>query len=167
MNGTDHQMPQPWLGRVVAEANDVQDDLDLRISSLAEHLAAAPTDGLPTWRGELRSGARANLLMGVVSNRVDVRMASARAERALLSGAEPLSALFLPPARWPGALLDEAWRGVDPQLGPRLGVRLLDRRRVHGGAPPLQRGRRHRRGPGRPGGRRTWRPASTTTARSS
>ncbi len=112
MNGTDHQMPQPWLGRVVAEANDIQDDLDLRISSLAEHLAAAPTDGLPTWRGELRSGARANLLMGVVSNRVDVRQASARAERALLQGAEPLSALFLPPGRWPSALLDEAWRGV-------------------------------------------------------
>ncbi|HET6953867.1 MAG TPA: glycoside hydrolase family 38 C-terminal domain-containing protein [Acidimicrobiales bacterium] len=112
MNGTDHQMPQPWLGRVVAEANDLQDDLDLRIVSLAEHLDAAPTGGLPTWRGELRSGARANLLMGVVSNRVDVRQASARAERALLQGAEPLSALFLPPARWPGALLEVAWRGV-------------------------------------------------------
>src|SRR5699024_3443513 len=74
--------------------------------------AAAPDDGLPAWRGELRSGARANLLMGVVSNRVDVRQASARAERALLQGAEPLSALYLPPSRWPHALLDEAWRGV-------------------------------------------------------
>jgi alpha-mannosidase len=112
MNGTDHQMPQPWLGRVVAEANDIQDDIDLRIVSLAEHLAAAPTDGLPTWDGELRSGARANLLMGVVSNRVDVRQAGARAERALLAGAEPLSALFLPPERWPAALLAEAWRDV-------------------------------------------------------
>jgi alpha-mannosidase len=112
MNGSDHQMPQAWLGRVVAEANDIQDDLDLRIVSLAEHLAAAPTDDLPTWTGELRSGARANLLMGVVSNRVDVRQAAARAERALLAGAEPLSALFLPPGRWPGALLAEAWRGV-------------------------------------------------------
>ena len=29
-----------------------------------------------------------------------------------LAEAEPLSALFLPPHRWPGALLDEAWRGV-------------------------------------------------------
>src|SRR5262245_25969836 len=112
MNGTDHQMPQPWLGRVVAEANDIQDDYDLRVVSLAEHLATAPTEGLASWTGELRSGARANLLMGVVSNRVDVRRASARAERALLAGAEPLSALFLPPERWPGALLDEAWRAV-------------------------------------------------------
>ena len=72
MNGTDHQMPQPWLGRVVAEANALQDDLDLRIVSLPEHLATVTTEGLPTWRGELRAGARANLLMGVTSNRVDV-----------------------------------------------------------------------------------------------
>jgi alpha-mannosidase len=112
MNGTDHQMPQPWLGRVVAEANDIQDEFDLRVVSLPEHLAAAPTEGLAEWTGELRSGARANLLMGVVSNRVDVRRASARAERTLLAGAEPLSALFLPPGRWPGALLEEAWRAV-------------------------------------------------------
>jgi mannosylglycerate hydrolase len=112
MNGTDHQMPQPWLGRVVAEANALQDDLDLRIVSLPEHLATVATDGLPTWRGELRAGARANLLMGVTSNRVDVRQAAARAERAVERLAEPLSALFLPAERWPAALLDEAWRDL-------------------------------------------------------
>jgi mannosylglycerate hydrolase len=112
MNGTDHQMPQPWLGRVVAEANALQDDLDLRIMSLPEHLATVATDGLPTWRGELRAGARANLLMGVTSNRVDVRQAAARAERAVERLAEPLSALFLPADRWPAAMLDEAWRDL-------------------------------------------------------
>ncbi|MGH9214907.1 MAG: glycoside hydrolase family 38 C-terminal domain-containing protein, partial [Acidimicrobiales bacterium] len=112
MNGTDHQMPQPWLGRVIAEANSLQSDLDLRIVSLPEHLATAPTEGLPTWRGELRAGARANVLMGVTSNRVDVRQAAARAERAVERLAEPLSALFLPADRWPAALLDEAWRDL-------------------------------------------------------
>ncbi|HET6833552.1 MAG TPA: glycoside hydrolase family 38 C-terminal domain-containing protein [Acidimicrobiales bacterium] len=112
MNGTDHQMPQPWLGRVVAEANALQGDLDLQIVSLPEHLANAPTEGLPTWRGELRAGARANVLMGVTSNRVDVRQAAARAERAVERLAEPLSALYLPAARWPAALLDEAWRDL-------------------------------------------------------
>jgi mannosylglycerate hydrolase len=112
MNGTDHQMPQPWLGRVVAEANALQDGLDLHIVSLPEHLAAVTTEGLPTWRGELRAGARANLLMGVASNRVDVRQAAARAERAVERLAEPLSALFLPVDRWPAALLDEAWRDL-------------------------------------------------------
>jgi hypothetical protein len=112
MNGTDHQMPQPWLGRVVAEANALQDRLELRIVSLPEHLDAVTTEGLPTWSGELRAGARANLLMGVASNRVDVRHAAARAERAVERLAEPLSALFLPAERWPAALLDEAWRDL-------------------------------------------------------
>jgi alpha-mannosidase len=112
MNGTDHLMPQPWLGRVVAEANDLDGDYELHICSLADHVTQAPTDGLPTWDGELRSGARANLLMGVASNRVDVKQAAARAERALERIAEPLSALFLPGHLWPGALLDEAWLEV-------------------------------------------------------
>jgi mannosylglycerate hydrolase len=113
-NGTDHQAPQPWLGRVVAEANGLQDDYELAVTSLAEHLHGDDVvhDGLPVWRGELRSGARANLLMGVTSNRVDVRLAAARAERALERVAEPLCALFLPAERWPRALLDLAWREV-------------------------------------------------------
>ena len=112
MNGTDHLMPQPWLGRVVDEANRMQDDYELVVTSLADHLSRGATNDLPAWTGELRSGARANLLMGVTSNRVDVRAAAARAERALEQLAEPLAALYQPPDRWPGALLDEAWLGL-------------------------------------------------------
>ena len=110
MNGTDHQMPQPWLGRVVAEANAQQDEYEFAITSLPEYLAEQPSDGLVTVTGELRSGARANLLMGVGSNRVDVHRACARAERSLEKRAEPLSALFLPADRYPHALTDIAWR---------------------------------------------------------
>jgi mannosylglycerate hydrolase len=112
MNGTDHLLPQPWLGRVVAEANALEAGYELRICSLAEHVRGAPTDDLPSWTGELRSGARANLLMGVASNRVDIKQAAARAERTLERLAEPLSALFLPAEHWPAALLDEAWLQV-------------------------------------------------------
>jgi alpha-mannosidase len=112
MNGTDHLAPQPWLGRVVAEANELEGDFELRICSLADHVAAGPTDGLPSWEGELRSGARTNLLMGVASNRIDVKQAAARAERSLERLAEPLSALFLPADDWPGELLDVAWLEV-------------------------------------------------------
>src|SRR5580698_6254685 len=68
MNGTDHQEPQPWLGRVVAEANEIQDDLELQVTSLPEYLSDAPTEGISVWTGELRSGYRANVLMGVASN---------------------------------------------------------------------------------------------------
>lgn len=112
MNGTDHRMPQPWLGRVVGEANAVQDEYAFVVTSLPEYLAAQPCEHLTTWRGELRSGARANVLMGVASNRVDVHQACAAAERALERRAEPLSALLLPPDRYPAALLEVAWRNL-------------------------------------------------------
>jgi hypothetical protein len=112
MVGTDHLTPRPWLGRVVLEANEIQDDYELVIRSLAEHVAAAPTDGLPHWTGELRSGARANLLMGVASNRTDVKIAAARAELALERVAEPLAALLQPAGEWPGRQFDLAWLEV-------------------------------------------------------
>src|SRR4051794_9381910 len=110
MNGTDHQMPQPWLGRIVAEANAVQDDYRFVVTSLPEYLADQPSEGLRTWTGELRSGARANVLMGVASNRVDIHQACAAAERAVERRAEPLAALLLPAVQYPGRLLDIAWR---------------------------------------------------------
>jgi alpha-mannosidase len=110
MNGTDHQMPQPWLGRVVAEANAQQDEYTFEVTSLPEYLVRQPTDGLVTVAGELRSGARANVLMGVGSNRVDVHRACARAERALERRAEPLSSLFLAAGEYPEALTRLAWR---------------------------------------------------------
>lgn len=115
MNGTDHLLPQPWLGEVAAKANASQDRWQIEVTGLAHYLremALPLTAESPTWSGELRSGARANLLMGVTSNRVDVRRAAARAERALEQLAEPASALFLPADRWPDRLLAEAWLEV-------------------------------------------------------
>ncbi len=112
MNGSDHLFAQPWLGRVVAEANDLQDDLVFEVLSLPDYLSAAPVQGLERWQGELRSGSRSNMLMGVTSNRVDVKRLGALAERALERRAEPLAALFLAPAEWPGELLALAWKEV-------------------------------------------------------
>jgi mannosylglycerate hydrolase len=114
MNGTDHLVPAAVLGRVVAEANAIADEYDIAIRPLADHVAEAPTDGLPSWTGELRSGARANLLMGVASNRTDVRQAAARAERALERVAEPLAtmAALVADHPWPTTFLDLAWRNV-------------------------------------------------------
>ena len=109
MNGSDHLMPQPWLGRVVAEANDLQDDFAFEVTSLPRYLENAPTEGLTTVAGELRSGARANMLMGVTSNRVDVKRRGAAAERELERRAEPLAALFQAPEEYPDRLLELAW----------------------------------------------------------
>lgn len=112
MNGTDHQSPQPWLPALVEATNAAQDDFELAVVALAEHLESAPTGGLPSWSGELRSSARANLLMGVASNRVDLKTAAAAAERGLERLAEPLAALWLAPAAWPADQLDRAWLDV-------------------------------------------------------
>src|SRR5208283_2225282 len=95
MNGSDHLPPQPFLGRVVAEANDMQDDFHFEVTSLSRYLAGRTTEGLTRVEGELRSGFRANMLMGVTSNRVDVKRQGALAERQLERRAEPLAALFL------------------------------------------------------------------------
>src|SRR5262245_2330131 len=110
MNGTDHQMPQPWLGRVVTEANAQQDEYEFAVTSLPEYLAQQPTDDLVTITGELRSGARANPPMGVGSNRADGPRVCRAATGTLEKRAEPLSALFLPSAEYPHALADIAWR---------------------------------------------------------
>ena len=47
MNGTDHQRPQPWLGRVVAEANQIQGDFELAITSLPRYLRTGIRRGPP------------------------------------------------------------------------------------------------------------------------
>src|SRR5271154_1569301 len=109
MNGSDHLMPPPGLGRVVAEANDLQDEFDFEVTSIPRYLADAPSEGLTRVEGELRSGARANMLMGVTSNRVDVKRRGALAERELERRAEPLSALFQRPEHYPERLLELAW----------------------------------------------------------
>ncbi|MDQ2729635.1 MAG: alpha-mannosidase [Actinomycetota bacterium] len=112
MNGTDHQRAQAHVPALVAETDAAIDDFDVGITSLAEYLTQAPTNALPSWTGEMRSGARANLLAGVLSNRTDVKIAAARAERALERVAEPLAALWLPEEDWPARTLEAAWLDV-------------------------------------------------------
>ncbi|MFN7151451.1 MAG: hypothetical protein ACK4V6_18480, partial [Microthrixaceae bacterium] len=115
MAGMDHEVPPAHLPRVVAELDQrwSADGGGVHVGSLAEYLAdAASHDGaLPVIEGELRSSARANLLMGVASNRVDVKVAAAAAERALERVAEPLDALWQLDRRW-APLLEQAWLDV-------------------------------------------------------
>jgi hypothetical protein len=110
MNGGDHEAPRPWLPGVVAGANEVQEAYRFVVCGLEEFLAGQPVEGLPAWQGELRSSGPSTVTMGVTSNRVDVRLAAAAAERAVERRGEVLSALFLPGARYPRRLLDLAWR---------------------------------------------------------
>ncbi len=110
MYGEDHSLPLPGYAGVVAAFNAEQDRFEVRIETLSQYLDATRDRSIPerAWTGELRSSARANILMGVVSHRIEVRQAAGRAERLLERRAEPLLALH--GAAWPGRLLEIAWR---------------------------------------------------------
>jgi len=108
MNGTDHRPPESHIPELFAKANAMQDEFEFRIGSMTEYLAdTASLTGLPTWRGEMRSSARANLLMGVLSARMPLKQAEFASSTALERFAEPLSALA---SQDTGRLLERAWR---------------------------------------------------------
>ena len=98
--GTDHKPLAPDFSARVPEGAEV--------GTLGDYLSGATAEGLATWRGELRSAARANLLPGVVSARIDLKAACARAERWLERYAEPLQALY--GDAWPEPFLALAWQ---------------------------------------------------------
>ena len=91
MNGTDHQMPQPWLGRVVAEANAIQDDYEFVVTSLPEYLPQQPTTGLVdrARRAAVRARAR-TCSWAWVRTASTCTAAAPAAERSLERRAEPL-----------------------------------------------------------------------------
>jgi alpha-mannosidase len=103
MVGTDHMPPVPDLAD--------RKPADAQVGTLADYFSTnAVQQTAPRVRGELRSAARANLLPNVVSTRIDVKQACARAERSLERYAEPLQALY--GEEWPEELLRVAWRRV-------------------------------------------------------
>ena len=114
MYGTDHTAPVPELAALVSRLNEVHEASAMRISTLAEYIEGAPpvTADDPCWRGEMRSGARANVLMGVASARIDIKQAAGRAETLLERHAEPLTALHVAADAWPHAFLRLAWGKV-------------------------------------------------------
>jgi alpha-mannosidase len=108
---------RPWfngdeiLGMVGTDHMPLVRDLPagVRVGTLTEYLAQ-PTlqHSVTTWRGEMRSAARANLLPGVVSARIDLKAACSRAERWLERYAEPLQTLYGKDE--PEPFLREAWK---------------------------------------------------------
>ena len=99
MVGTDHMPP----------VRDLPDQApDARIGTLPDYVTEGKTEGLLRVRGELRSAARANLLPNVISARIDIKQACARAEQALERYAEPLQALY-GGDDWPEPFFRLAW----------------------------------------------------------
>jgi 2-O-(6-phospho-alpha-D-mannosyl)-D-glycerate hydrolase len=93
MNGNDHVLPQAALSAAVREASRRLDGTLIRLARLDDYLARLPEDGWPHWRGELRSSARANVLMGTLSVRVPDKQRYFEATRLLERMAEPIAAI--------------------------------------------------------------------------
>ena len=112
MYGEDHAVPLPGYAALLEAFNESQDRFEARIETLTEYLDATRDRAIPdrSWIGELRSSARANILMGVASHRIDVKQAAGRAEHILERVAEPLLALH--GGVWPERLLGLAWDRV-------------------------------------------------------
>ncbi|HEY6706437.1 MAG TPA: alpha-mannosidase [Actinomycetota bacterium] len=117
MYGTDHSAPMPELLGLVERLNRSQDRYRVRVGTLAGFILDGGNgdDDLPRWQGELHSGARANILMGVTSARVGLKAACSRAERLLARYAEPLQALH--GTGWPAPFLDLGWRRLVESSG--------------------------------------------------
>jgi hypothetical protein len=106
--GSDHEGPAAKLPPML-EAAGHRAGVRARIGSIAEYLGDDEPGDLPSWRGELRSAARAHLLPGVYSTRIHQKQQRARVEALLERYAEPLAAL-VPGFTWPEEALKHAWR---------------------------------------------------------
>jgi len=106
--GADHTGPDATLPERLAIADEHLPGMTVRIGSLSDHLDARAADGLPSWRGELRSSARAHLLPNVYSARINQKRERGRVEALIERYAEPLAAL-VPGFDWPDEELDRAW----------------------------------------------------------
>ena len=121
MAGGDHAEPHPALPDVVARMAD-EPGVRARLSTLPAYVdavrAALKARGagasLETVSGELRGGEDyALLLPGLLSTRLRLKVAHARAEAELEGWAEPASALaWLTGRPYPSGLLGHAWRAL-------------------------------------------------------
>ena len=104
--GSDHadRIPQAELAPLLEEASAIA-GVRAEFGSIASFLDAPAPESLPTWRGELRSGARAHLLPNVYSARVRQKVERGRLEALVERYAEPLAA-FVPGVTWPADELD-------------------------------------------------------------
>ncbi|MBI4261501.1 MAG: hypothetical protein HY658_13155 [Actinobacteria bacterium] len=107
--GSDHHGPDPTLPDRLEAVRERAADLDPRIASIDSFVADGVPGGLPVWRGELRSSARAHLLPNVYSARVHQKHERGRVEALVERYAEPLAAL-VPGFPWPGEAFDRIWQ---------------------------------------------------------
>jgi mannosylglycerate hydrolase len=92
MNGVDHMYPQPHTAEV-AGLLAARVDGDVRRGLLDDLRSDADPKDRARFTGELMGGRLSNLLPGVWSSRLGLKLADRRAERALVGWAEPFAAI--------------------------------------------------------------------------
>ena len=92
MNGVDHMFPQSHTA-AVAEALAARTGAEVRRGLLDDLVESVDPTDRPTYSGDLLGARLANLLPGVWSSRLPLKLADRRAERALIGWAEPWAAL--------------------------------------------------------------------------
>ena len=92
MNGVDHMYPQPHTAAVAERLGQLVGGT-VRRGLLDELRTSVDPGGRNRFTGELRGGRLANLLPGVWSSRLGLKLADRRAERAIVGWAEPFAAI--------------------------------------------------------------------------
>ena len=108
MLGTDHSTPRPDLMQLVRGHDG---PVSLTVATLTEYVLshAAADVALPDLAGEMRSHARGNILPGVISVRVGLKQAMARAEQ-VMAEAESVATQWSPDLYQ--RFVDLAWRRI-------------------------------------------------------
>ena len=130
----DHSSLQSGLPELLERANRPGPGFSFEQGELRTYLDSAPSDGLSAWQGELRSGARANLLDGRAFDPGRHQDRGRGGGTRLEKIAEPLCAAVAAggPVASRSSRPGLAW--TDPQLRPRLHLRLLRRPRGASGS---------------------------------
>jgi len=116
-NGCDHFPPQQDFVGVLDALREAFPHTTFHHGSFADFLAAVretPDDEHPLHTGELLGGRDHLILSGVWSTRLELKQANEYCQGLLTRQVEPLyaAAHFRHGERWPGGLLDEAWRDL-------------------------------------------------------
>jgi len=136
MNGFDHALPEPHAG-VVADALAHATGWTVTRGLLEDFASLLPAPAV-SFRGDLLGARTANLLPGVWSARMPLKLRNRRAEALLEGWTEPWAALGARSAR---PTSDVAARGLaraPPESGPRLDRRVLARPRPRADAGALR-----------------------------
>jgi hypothetical protein len=111
MNGTDHSRMEPHVPAALERAKDR--GYDYRMATLAEYERALLAGGIDdvTHHGELRSPDRSNVLVGVLSARMNIKQRDFEVSGAIEKYAEPLELLaYLHHGPDGAPALRQAWR---------------------------------------------------------